>query len=86
MAENPRTAAARANDDHELIDALIADADTGIAGGSGATNLRGDIGTQNDLVRAIDDPEAMTRPMKGDDIAHNQAYNQARDAESGGRS
>ena len=84
MAENSRTTTARANDDHEMIDALIEDADTGISGGGGAINLRGDIGTQNDLVRAIDDPDAMTRPMKGDDIAHDQAYSKARQADTAG--
>ncbi|HEU0065950.1 MAG TPA: hypothetical protein VFQ57_01780 [Sphingomonas sp.] len=86
MAEYPRTTTARDTDDHDLIDAAIADADTQIVGSGGGVSLSGDIGTQNDLVRAVADPAAMTRPMKGDDIAHDQAYDKQRDAESSGRS
>lgn len=78
MAENPRTTAARDHDDHELIDAAVADADTGIVGGTSANNLAHDVGSQNDLARAVDDPEAMTRPMKSDDIHNNQARPKAK--------
>lgn len=72
MEENPRTTDARAHDDSAIIDAAIAEGTAGTPGGSGS-NLAEDIGTQNDLARAIEDPEAMTRPKKGDDIANDQA-------------
>ena len=74
MAENPRTTSAREHDDHELIDAAIAEADTDAVAGSAGGHLQTDIGSQADLTRAIDDPDAATRPEKADDIANGQAY------------
>ena len=73
MAENPRTTTARDNDDHELIEGLIEDSDTAITGGTAAHNLAQDVGSQNDLTRAVSDPDALTRPQKSDDIHNNQA-------------
>ena len=84
MAENPRTTSARDNDDHEVIDAAVADADTGAAGSSAGGNLQRDVGSQNDLTRAVSDPEALTRPQKEDDIANNQAYPRAKRSDAGG--
>ena len=74
MAENSRTEDARAHDDHDIIDAALEDADTGIDGGTAGGRLQTDVGSQNDLTRAVDDPDAMTRPQKSDDIANDQAY------------
>jgi hypothetical protein len=72
MAENPRTTSARDHDDSELIEGMIpaGEAQTGSAGG----RLQTDVSSQNDLTRAIDDEDALTRPQKDDDIAADQAY------------
>jgi hypothetical protein len=70
--ENPRTTTARATDDHELIDAAVADA--AIATGSGSIsggNLARDIETQLEEV-TISEPDARVRPQKDDDIHHGQ--------------
>ncbi len=72
MAENPRTDSARDHDDTDLIEGMMPDADA-VALSSGG-RLQTDVGSQNDLTRAIDDPDAMTRPEKQDDIANDQAY------------
>ncbi|MGI4731554.1 MAG: hypothetical protein ACRYFW_07395 [Janthinobacterium lividum] len=72
--ENPRTTTARDHDDHELIDAAIAEADTSVEAGSGGGHLQTDIGSKADLTRAVADPEADTRPEKQDDIDNGQAY------------
>lgn len=82
MAENPRTTTARDTDDHELIDAMVDEADTGIVGGGGGGHLQTDVATQNDLTRAVGDPDALTRPQKTDDIANNQAYDSDRRGDS----
>jgi len=74
MAENPRTTSARDHDDSEIIDAAVANADTGAIAGSAGGNLQTDIGSQADLTRAVDDPEAMTRPEKQDDINNGERY------------
>jgi len=73
MAENPRTTAARDTDDHELIDAAVADADSNIVPGSAGGGLQTNIGSQADLTRAVDEPDADTRPMKSDAIAAGEA-------------
>ena len=72
MAENPRTTTARDNDDTDLIEGMepAGDAVPSSAGG----RLQTDIGSQADLTRAVDDPDAMTRPTKEDDIGTDQAY------------
>jgi hypothetical protein len=84
MAENPRTTSARANDDHEMIDAMVEEADTDIVSGGGGGHLQTDVGTQNDLMRAVGDPDALTRPQKSDDIANDQAYDSDRGGDSDG--
>ena len=78
MAENPRTTSARDNDDSAIIDAAVDEAETGAVAGSAGGRLQTDIGAQADLTRGVDDPEAMTRPEKQDDIANNQAYDSDR--------
>ena len=82
MTENPRTESARANDDHAMIDAAVAEADTDAVAGSSGGHLQTDIGSQDDLIRAVDDPEASTRATKGDDIANDQAYDSDRRGDS----
>ena len=81
MSEQPRTAAARDHDDSELIDAMIPSG-TATAGSSGGA-LQTDIGSQADLTRAVDDPEADVRPEKADDIANDQAYDSDRRGDRG---
>jgi hypothetical protein len=70
MAENPRTETARDHDDSDLIDGMIPDAS---AGGTSGGQLAVDVGTQNDLDRAVADPDAHQRVAKSNDIAHDQA-------------
>jgi hypothetical protein len=72
MAENPRTTAARDHDDSAIIDAAVAEGSGGTVGTAGG-GLAQDIATQDELARAVDDPEAHTRATKSDDIANNQA-------------
>jgi hypothetical protein len=76
MAENPRTTTARDNDDTDLIEGMIAGGEA-VPSSSGG-RLQTDVGSQNDLTRAIDDPDALTRPQKDDDIANDQAYDSDR--------
>lgn len=86
MAENPRTTSARDHDDHEIIDAAVAEADTdAVAGSAGSAGgaLQTDIGTKADLTRAVDDPAATTRPEKADDIANNQSVDIDRRGQNG---
>ena len=83
MAENPRTTAARDHDDHEMIDAAVAEADTDAVAGSAGGALQTDVGSQADLTRAVDDPAAMTRPEKADDIANDQSYDSDRRGQNG---
>lgn len=78
MAENPRTTSARDNDDSAIIDAAVAEAEVDAVTGSAGGHLQTDIGSQADLTRAVDDPAAMTRPEKADDIANDQAYDSDR--------
>lgn len=72
MAENPRTTSARDHDDHELIDAAVAEAVPGIGGGGGSHNIGNDVATQTDLAQ-VSEPDATVRPQKADDIHNNQA-------------
>ncbi|MEH3159610.1 MAG: hypothetical protein PGN08_12210 [Sphingomonas taxi] len=71
MADNPRTDTARETDDTDLIEGMIpaGDAEAGSSGG----RLAQDVGSQDDLTRAIDDPEARERVTKQDDVDHGQA-------------
>ena len=65
MAENPRTASARDHDDSAIIDqASDAPDKVGRAGGG----LARDVGTRDEIKRAVADPEASTRATKQDDI------------------
>jgi hypothetical protein len=76
MAENPRTTSARDHDDSELIEGM--ETAGGAVPSSSGGRLQTDVGSQNDLVREIGDPDALTRPQKDDDINNNQAYRNAR--------
>ncbi len=71
MADNPRTDTARETDDRDLIEGMIpaSEADAGSAGGA----LSQDVGSQDDLTRAIDDHDGHDRVTKQDDIDHGQA-------------
>ena len=80
MTENPRTTTARDTDDHELIDAAVADSEAGAVAGSSGGNLQTDIGSQDDIKQALGERGASTRPQKSDDIANNQAYDSDRGA------
>ena len=82
--ENPRTTSARDHDDHVMIDAAVAEADTGIVGGSAGGHLADDVGSQDDLTRAVDDPDAPTRATKQNAIAAGVAYDSARRGASKG--
>jgi hypothetical protein len=64
--ENPRTEAARANDDSDLID--NAEPGSGQATSSGG-NLARDVASQAEEAR-VDDPSKITRVTKDDDIEH----------------
>jgi hypothetical protein len=64
--ENPRTDAARANDDSDLIE--DAQDGTGQPSSSGG-NLARDVASQSEEAR-IDDPSKITRVTKEDDIEH----------------
>ena len=70
--ENPRTTSARDHDDHEMIDAAVAEATPGQGSASGG-KLAVDVGTQAEEA-AITDPEAHLRPEKEDDQNAGQAY------------
>ena len=78
MAENPRTESARDYDDHELIDAAVADSENGAVRSSSGGNLQTDIGSQDDIKQGLGDRGATTRPEKADEIAANQAYDSDR--------
>lgn len=78
MTENPRTTSARDHDDHQMIDAAVADADTGAVAGSSGGSLQTDVGTQDDLKQGLGDSGSTTRPEKADDLANNQAYDSDR--------
>ncbi len=84
MAENPRTESARAYDDHELIDAAVADSEEGAVRSSSGGHLQTDIGSQDDIKQGLGDRGATTRPEKADDIANNQAYPRNKRNDAGG--
>ncbi|PAX08449.1 hypothetical protein [Sphingomonas lenta] len=70
MAENPRTTAARDNDDSDIIEAA---ADLPTPGHSNASGhgIAADVASQAELA-AVTDPESRVRPQKDDDIHHDQ--------------
>lgn len=70
MADNSRTETARDHDDSDLIEGMMPKGDSVI--GSSGGNLARDVGTDADLTRAVDDPEALDRVTKQDDINHGQ--------------
>ncbi|WP_374942844.1 hypothetical protein [Sphingomonas sp.] len=78
MAENPRTTSARDHDDSAMIEDAVANGGTGGSASSSGGNLQTDIGSQDDLSQAVDDPGGTTRPEKADDIANDQAYDSDR--------
>ena len=66
--EDRRTQSARENDDSDIIDvASEAPDQAGRAGGG----LGRDVGTQDELKRAVEDPDGHTRAKKQDDIDNN---------------
>jgi len=65
--ENPRTTDARDHDDSAIIDDAVDQGSGGTVGRSGGA-LGQDIGTEDELTRAVDDPEAHTRATKQNDI------------------
>ena len=71
MVDNPRTETARDHDDTDLIEGMISEGDA-TAGSSGGQLAR-DIGSRDDLTRAIDDPEAHERVSKQAAIDHGQS-------------
>ena len=81
MAENPRTTSARDHDDRALIEGMVpaGTAQPSSAGG----HLQTDIGSQADLTRAVDDPDAGTRARKADDIAADQSRDGDRRGDDG---
>jgi hypothetical protein len=66
-----RTQDARDHDDRDLIEGM--NPAGGAVPGSSGGHLQTDIGSQDDLARAIDDPDGSTRPQKSDDIHNDQA-------------
>jgi hypothetical protein len=69
--ENPRTTSARDHDDHEMIDAAVADPTPG-QGSTRGGSLAHDVATQAELA-AVSDPEVTRRPKKTDKIDSDQA-------------
>jgi hypothetical protein len=68
--ENPRTASARDNDDHELIESA-ADDSFGGQPGDGSRGLAADVNSQSELAR-LGDSDDRVRPQKDDMIHHGQ--------------
>lgn len=68
--ENPRTTSARDHDDHELIDAAVADHTPPHSNISGH-GIGTDVSTQADMA-TITDPDGVVRPQKEDDIHNGQ--------------
>ena len=68
MMEDRRTQSARENDDSDIIDVASEAPDQ--AGRSGG-GLGRDVGTQDELKRAVEDPDGHTRAKKQDDIDNN---------------
>ena len=72
--ENPRTTSARDHDDHAVIDAAVADADTGIEGTAGGGQKAQDVASQMDEAAIADPDNTHDRPAKADDMHHGDAY------------
>lgn len=69
--ENPRTTSARDHDDSAIIDAAEAAPSTvGRAGG-----IATDVGTRDELARAVDDPESHERVTKSVEMDNGQVRN-----------
>ena len=78
MAENDqspthRTETARDHDDSDIIDAAVEQGEGGVVGRAGGA-LGRDVGTQDEMKRAVEDPDGHTRATKQDDIDANVAY------------
>ena len=73
MADNNRTESARANDDSEIIGRAVDQGAGGAVGRSGGA-LGRDVGTQDEMKRAVEDPDGTTRATKQNDIDANVAY------------
>jgi hypothetical protein len=73
MTENPRTTSARDHDDSDLIDGMApaGQAQTGTEKGG---RLGRQVGSDADLTRAIEDPDAQRRATKADDQDAGVAY------------
>ena len=69
--ENPRTTSAREHNDHEMIDAAVAETTPGQGSSSGG-DLARDVATQAEEA-AVFDPEVTRRPEKQDKIDNDQA-------------
>jgi hypothetical protein len=69
--ENPRTTAARDHDDHELIDAAVADQTPSQSNASGH-GIATDVASQAELDE-VADPDGRTRVRKDDAIDNDQA-------------
>ena len=69
--ENPRTTSARDHDDHEMIDAAVADPTPG-QGSTRGGDLARDVATQAEEA-AVQDPEVTRRPEKTDKIDNGQS-------------
>ncbi len=70
MAENDRTETARDHDDSKIIDAATGSPGDVMRSGGG---LGRDVGTQDEMKRAVDDPDGHTRVKKQDDINNDVA-------------
>lgn len=70
MAENPRTTSARDHDDHAMIDAAVADAETGAVALSSGGHLQQDVGSVDEL--SVGDPDGTTAPTKQMQIDNDQ--------------
>ncbi len=73
MADNDRTTTARDHDDSKIIDRAVEQGDGGTVGRSGGALAR-DVGTQDELKRAVKKPDGHTRATKQDDIDAGVAY------------
>ena len=74
MTDTSRTDSARDHDDSDIIDQVVADADSDAVATSGGGALQTDIGSRSDLMQDVDDPDGAMRPEKTDAIASDQAF------------
>jgi len=72
--EHPRTTSARDHDDSAIIAA--AEAAPSAVGRTGG--IATDVGTRDELTRAVDDPESHERVTKGTEMANGQVRNGGR--------